>query len=199
VLGNLAIILQDQGHLDAAKAKFAESLALLRQTGDRPGVARTLGNLGELLLRQGNLPAAKVSFLAQLDVGREIGDMKQRAYALYGLGEALKAEGDLNGARAKHQESLSLRTNLNEQGLAAESRLALAELSLEEGDAIHATEEITSALEELRREKELEQVVRANALLARAILAKGRMEDALALTSSVNQHAPNIKDVSVRC
>jgi predicted ATPase/class 3 adenylate cyclase len=78
----------------AVVARFEESLALFREGGHRPGIARALMNLGNVKGRTGSYGEARRLFEDSLEIYREIGDAFGISGALMNLGDASWNEGD---------------------------------------------------------------------------------------------------------
>src|SRR5262249_16294270 len=68
---NLGDFARYQGHLDEARARYEESLALQRSVGDTWGMALSLAELGMVARDEGNYPLASEFALASLTLLRE--------------------------------------------------------------------------------------------------------------------------------
>ena len=69
----LGILATHQGDLARAGARYAESLALMREAGDRRGIGRAR-NLGDAAVYQGDLERAAASYAEALALYRQVGD-----------------------------------------------------------------------------------------------------------------------------
>ena len=135
VAGNLA---WEQGDYAAARAHAEESLALMRQLGDRPGTAGALNQLGLVVRDQGDYATARVlteeSLALMRQLGERVGDKANITWVLHNLGNLAFYEGDFAAARAFHEESLALRRELGDKGGIAAGLAALGMMALEQGD-----------------------------------------------------------------
>jgi tetratricopeptide (TPR) repeat protein len=101
--GELALRQKDYG---AARALFAESLAIFRELGENRDIAGSLNGLGMATLNQWDFRAARAFFEESLALYRELGDKGEIVWVLYHLGIAALVHGDLGAARALFEESL---------------------------------------------------------------------------------------------
>ena len=76
VRGNLAILHQEEGHLEDALAELKRALACLRAVGDRPFEAHLYGYLGAVHHERGQLDPAKDAYTKALLVLREVRDLR---------------------------------------------------------------------------------------------------------------------------
>ena len=83
------------------------------------------------------------------------------------------------------------------KGNPVESQMALALLMFEEGDAIGAESSLREAREEFRKEGIGDDKILANTLLARILLAQGRLADAQTEFSEVHDLLAKSQDLSV--
>jgi predicted ATPase/DNA-binding XRE family transcriptional regulator len=103
--GNLAVI---QGDYPGAQALLAESLALARGLGDKPGIATALDLLGFMATAQGHYRQALEFLEESRALFQELGDMGAIAVTFIRLGEVMSLQGDYARAVALCQESLTL-------------------------------------------------------------------------------------------
>ncbi len=78
-LGNLGLVYEISGDLDAAEEHHKRALALHEEIGDKLGQAETLGNLGNVYIQRGDLDAAQDHVAKALDINKEIGDRDGQA------------------------------------------------------------------------------------------------------------------------
>jgi predicted ATPase/predicted negative regulator of RcsB-dependent stress response len=76
VRGNLAILHQEDGHLETAYAELRRALSCLRAVGDRPFEAHLLGYLGAVQHERGQLDGARDAYGRALTVLREVRDLR---------------------------------------------------------------------------------------------------------------------------
>src|SRR5262249_2115286 len=95
--------------------RYAESLRIHRQVGDRHGIALTLGNLGVLARRDGNRDRARDLLGESLAAARVVGDKRVVAAALDQLASLALAGGDGPAGTAGYAERLRLSADLQDQ------------------------------------------------------------------------------------
>jgi len=76
VRGNLAILHQEEGHLETAYAELRRALSCLRAVGDRPFEAHLLGYLGAVQHERGQLEGARDAYGRALTVLHEVRDLR---------------------------------------------------------------------------------------------------------------------------
>jgi serine/threonine protein kinase/tetratricopeptide (TPR) repeat protein len=175
---NKAIVLTREGDLAGAKRLHEESLAIRREIGDRRGVAVALINLAEVLANQGNLAGATAAVDESMAIGLETDSKRTQGYALFTRGQILEAEGHLEEARQAQLDALAIRQQLRETLTIVECRICLAALALDEDKAAEAETSARSAAEESQRSKQADDESMANAVLARALLAQHKLDEA---------------------
>jgi predicted ATPase len=106
---------------DAARALGRESLALCRELGYRPGMARALGNLARLsLYLDRDYEMARCQIEEGLSLWRELGDPEGIANALNALGGLAYHLGDLEEAwRVWEEHAAGMRERGDQRGLAS--------------------------------------------------------------------------------
>jgi DNA-binding SARP family transcriptional activator len=105
VLNNIGTVLGQQRENDAV-GYFEQALAILRQTGDRPGLARTTNNLAFCYLILGRHEEAVEALLDALELQRELGRRYGEGVALCNLAEAYLELGRETDAVACAQQAL---------------------------------------------------------------------------------------------
>ena len=174
-LGNLAGMRWDQGDLPGALQLFGES----RQAWelDDTGYPALISlNVAGIRQAQGDLVSARQGFEQSLAMWQKKDDQSGMSYAMEGLGDLLVQEADFPGARKMYEQSLAIRTSRGDAIPIAGTQLALADLSLEEARP-PAEQETTvrQALEVFQKEKLAEGETGAWGILARALLAEGKV------------------------
>ena len=167
-----------KGNLSEAKKLLEESVPRYQAVEDKSGVALSLNNLGDLSRQQGNLQTAETTYQQARATAQEIDDKDAIAYVLTGLGDVFTDRGDLTAARKSYEESLALRDQAGEKQAAAETHVALARLAIEEGHAADAEAEMRKCKEQFHRERATDDELAASVMLAQALLAQGKQEDA---------------------
>lgn len=186
------------GDLSGARTGLEESLAITRETGDKGQEGVDLSNLGDVLYFQGDLASADgVLQQAESDL-RQAGDKKGEAYALSNWAKVLAARGDLSGARAKYQEALNIRKDLGANQEAAQSQVALADLAIEEGHPGDAPAPCRQAIEAFQTEKAADSEILAHTVLAHALLAMEKAQDAQKEIDRAKDLAARSQDFGIR-
>jgi tetratricopeptide (TPR) repeat protein/TolB-like protein len=176
-LSNLAMILQLDGDLPAGEKRAREALAIARESGDERGMTMSLTALGSIAFARGDLAGSKASVEEAALLSRK-GDSLSYAFAQTGIGEILRVQGDLAAARRKHEEVLELAKKNGVKGIASERQLSLAELDIEEGRPAEGEALARKAAPEFERENLREDQILATVILARALLAQGKNDEA---------------------
>ncbi len=113
------ILARSQGDYVSAVTYLEESLTIMREIGDRSGIAAALQNLGSVANSQGDYILARTYHEESLSIQREIGNWRGIAKSLQGLGLVVDSQGDYASARAYYEESLTItRETGNRKGTA---------------------------------------------------------------------------------
>jgi DNA-binding CsgD family transcriptional regulator/tetratricopeptide (TPR) repeat protein len=105
-LGNVTVFLR--GDLDRATALHVEGLRLLREVGDRDGIAALLGNLGYVAYIKGDFAETVARSEESLALYRELRSFPGMASQLGNLGRALLELGEFERAEVLLKEGLIL-------------------------------------------------------------------------------------------
>jgi tetratricopeptide (TPR) repeat protein len=118
--------------LAAARAMYAESLDLYRQTGDAWGAARALRSLAHIAsLQDLNLPTA-LSLLREASLlANALGDKRLQAYTLLGLARDLGRSGHEDEARSLLEEARILIDEVGDREYLAEALFYSADLAID--------------------------------------------------------------------
>jgi tetratricopeptide (TPR) repeat protein len=123
-----------QGDYAVARSSSQRSLDLVRELGDRAGIASALNSLGVIAHEQGDSVAARSFFEQSLAVSRELGDAAAIARALSNLGSWHFQRREFRAGTALHQEGLALYRMLNDRSSVAFALGNLGDAALEQGD-----------------------------------------------------------------
>jgi non-specific serine/threonine protein kinase len=131
------VLARQHGDLNAAGALFERSLALAREMGDAPAVARSLNNLGELTMTRGEHSAARSLLEESMTLWRRPEDQWELARTVHNLGAVAYSQGDLATARGFFAEVLAMkRATGDRQGTAsAVTNLGLVAMAMGDLDA----------------------------------------------------------------
>jgi eukaryotic-like serine/threonine-protein kinase len=178
-LGNIGIVLDYQGDLVGAKKHLQEALTIFRKADTKSSVAYFSMGFADVLYNLGDPRGAKAKLEESVEMNREIGDKRTMGYALSELGLVFSALGNLAEAQRKSEEALSIWTEFGNKEFVENTQLDLADLLTEEGNPGEAQSLARAALGGLAREKgPADDQVWAYIVLARALLARGKAEDA---------------------
>jgi tetratricopeptide (TPR) repeat protein len=172
---NMGALLYGKGDYSGARKMFDQSREAAARLGDKENLVNSVGNLAMICFQLGDLSGAEKYSREAMAVSRDAGLQPLYASSLGTLGDVSLARADLSGARKAYQEALDLFTKFNDQANTAGSRLSLAGLSLEEGNASDAEALARQAAEEFQKEKVVDQGAAAREILARALLAQGKL------------------------
>jgi len=111
-LGYLAL---HQSDYAAARAHFADSLALFEELRTTEGVANSLNNLGLVARHQGDHAQALANFERSLALFRKLGGRQGISWALSNLGLLAMEQGDYQAARSYMTEGLAIVRELSDQ------------------------------------------------------------------------------------
>ena len=161
-------------------------------------MALSLNNLGDLSRQQGNLQAAETTYRQAKATAEEIDDKDAIAYVLNGLGDVFIDRGDLGAARKSYEESLALRDHAGEKQASAETRIALARVSIEEGHAGETELEIRRCKEQFHQEQAIDDELTAGVMLAHALLAENKIEEARNEVESTRDLAKKSQNMLIR-
>ena len=175
---NLGSVHYLKGDLKVSQDLLQEALATFREVGSKTSVANALENLAGAVSGQGNLEAARKMLEEALAIDRKQGVKSEAAWGLAGLGDIDLAQGKLDDANRDYNDALSVRTEIGEKGTIAESQLALAILALERGQPDETETKIQEARQEFRKEKQIDDEMLADTILARALVTQHKYAEA---------------------
>ena len=187
-LNNLANIMGDEGQLSEAEKMYQETLGTSQEIGDKSLIALAWFNMAEMERLQGDLPGSRTLYDQALELRRSLEDKSGVARTLAGIGMTLTAQGRLAEARKSYEEALSLQQAVGEKVGITRLHYFLGSLTLQEGRAAEAQSSLRQAAMQFRELKASDEEAAALAVLATALLADGKtqeadrtMEDALRL------------------
>ncbi|MCC6971697.1 MAG: tetratricopeptide repeat protein, partial [Phycisphaerales bacterium] len=114
-LGNLGLIEQTRGNLDAAAEYHKKSLAIEEKLGHPEGMAAQYGNLGNVERTRGNLDAAEEYLKKSLAIDEKLGRQEGMANQYGNLGLIEKTRGNLDAAEQYHKRALAIDEKLGRQ------------------------------------------------------------------------------------
>lgn len=148
ILNSLAIVLQRQGKLEAAKQAYEEALDLLEQSTSRVDKVHSLLSLGSLYVDMSRLDEAEALFFkAEKKLNDMPGHFPLRAIIANNLGNVLLEKGEPAAAEHYLRRSIKLRQQLNIRLPLANSYKSLAKALDQLGHSDQAIKAIDAALQ----------------------------------------------------
>jgi len=188
VTSNVAKDRMEQGDLPGAIHLYQEQLQLGDPSNTENAALAGYGISYGLEL-QGDLAGAKQGFEKSLKLWQDKSNRNASAYALWSLGNVLLEQSDFAGSRKMYEQALAIRTTGGDTLAIAQTQLGLADLSLEEARSPAEQEAVVrNALEVLQAQKDREDETEAWCVLARALLAQGKVAPA----KNAIQHARSL-------
>ena len=138
-MNNLGAAAEALGDYDEAFAYLEESLSLVRESGDRFGIAASLHNLANLAEKRKDIPQTRKYYEEGLATFRELGDRRGTATSLNSLGVLATTEGDHTQARELLREGLSICKELEDRSTLSILLCSLGALAAAERDLRRAT------------------------------------------------------------
>ncbi len=142
-VGNQAAVLDSRGDEPGALAKYEQSLAVFRETGDQRRIAGVLVNAGNIVPLG---PRRRSMYTEALSIYRTIGDKHGECMAVGNLGNIFIAAGDLPHAHELYQQALALARSLDDKDLVGVWLNNDAEIVADLGDLNQARQMVTEAL-----------------------------------------------------
>ncbi|MCP4653902.1 MAG: protein kinase, partial [bacterium] len=170
----------DLGDLAGAEQMAREALAICNTIGRQRGVALTSFLIGRIHFAAGSVTLAEPAYRKALAISDQIGEQQVSARVLNGLGELLLAKGELAAATQAFEDCAAIRSKLGGKGFLPETVLARAALRITLERPAEAEKLAREKLAEYRREYRRDAELSASAVLARALLAQGKLDEARA-------------------
>jgi tetratricopeptide (TPR) repeat protein len=158
-------------------AGLTAALASTEETGDRRNACTVRTNLGFVLAELGDFQGAEEALRSTIADADRMGLHDMVTGARHNLGLVLAYCGQLDEARALELRAVEAFEAAGDPRMTGVARTYLAKIALLSGDPVAAEREASAAVEALRVAPPLR--VAAVASLARALLAQGRVDDAL--------------------
>ena len=179
-LDDLSNVFASMGDLTKAVKMKQEALELFRRTGDRRGEAITFGALGFTQWLKGDLAAANESFERSLAIKKEIGDKSGQGYAWFGMSMVLMEQDRLPEALSAAKQAMVIRDQLKDETHGAESKVQLAQIAMEQDNAPEAERMAREAAAVLDQGKLTSVTSDCYGVLARALAAQNKFDEARA-------------------
>jgi tetratricopeptide (TPR) repeat protein len=177
---NLANKQDGTGHAEEALATYADVIERAKAQHDDGNLTTAELNRSDTLMKLDRYAEALPAIDAALASFQERGDEDGLGYALSSRGDAHFGLGDLAAARTDYEASVALRTKLGETHNLAKSQTQLARLDLAEDRADDAVVLARAAVEQRRKEDDPPKLAEDLRTLARALIAAGKRDEAVA-------------------
>ncbi|MGO9828296.1 MAG: protein kinase domain-containing protein [Terriglobales bacterium] len=197
-LTGIGTVMDAQGDSAAAKKTLEEAVALDLASGQSSPSTDKLIDLGDALQHLGDLPGARKNYTDALALARTASDKSMAAYALVGMGSLELKAFDLTAARKHYEEALASRNELGEKYTVATTQVAIAELAIEEGHPGAAERPARESRDEFQRTHKGDDQIAATAVLAGALLAGGKNDDAFQEVTKTAPMAARSQNLSVQ-
>jgi eukaryotic-like serine/threonine-protein kinase len=163
---------------EAALAAFKASLEAFEQAGARRDACMASMNLGFCYSEIGDLESAEAALASALSIAQRMELQDVAMYGNHNLGLVLAERGRVQEGRALEEAALVAAQKMGDPRIEGAARSYLSRIALLVGDLATAEREALAALQVLDRAPPLR--VFACALHARVLLARGRVDEALA-------------------
>jgi serine/threonine protein kinase/tetratricopeptide (TPR) repeat protein len=177
-LAGIGTVMDGQGDSAGAKKTLEQAMAFDVALGQTSPSSDKLIDLGDALQHMGDLPGARKNYADALALARTASDKSMAAYALVGLGSLEVKAADFTAAQKDYEEALAFRNELGEKYTITTTQVAIAELATEEGHPGAAERPAREARDEFQQTHKGDDQITATAVLADALLAGGRSDDA---------------------
>jgi tetratricopeptide (TPR) repeat protein/TolB-like protein/tRNA A-37 threonylcarbamoyl transferase component Bud32 len=163
------------GQTGEARQKYEESRNRSVELGSKSLTTEVDLTYGDFLLKTGDIRAARQKFDEALRQAVELGEQGFIGAAHAAWGDLLAAGGDLPGAEKEYERAIGIFTKAGSKASLADARLSLAQLHVDQGDGAGAFDLATQSLQEFETEKSTRKQALAHLVLARALLAQGKV------------------------
>jgi tetratricopeptide (TPR) repeat protein/TolB-like protein len=181
LLNNWAYLHFDAGDLGKALELHMKKLQLGGERGDLPS-SQAAGhtNVSEILRLRGDLAGAREHCNQAEDLLRGLDARRYASFTAGYCGELLRVSDDLPGAKKKLEQALGWASDVMTPAESAEMRVAMARAELDDNRPEEAEKLTRAAISDLEAVNEGSQRVCASAILATALLTRGKVADAAA-------------------
>jgi len=176
-----------QGDEDAAVEYCETALALYREAGDRPGIARVLAELGAVLERRGDHDRAAQVLEESLALSRELGERERIAFALVMLGLLEEIRGNYAAGIERQSEALAIGRELDDKNTISAALLNLAGLHRLRGDDARAAALLRESLPIHREMRQPNAIAYCLEVLAGIETGRGRGSQAARLFGAADK------------
>ncbi|NUT47404.1 MAG: tetratricopeptide repeat protein [Saccharothrix sp.] len=111
----LGMVAELRGRLDEAERRYRQSLGIVEELGDRPGMARDYHHLGIVAQEHGRLDEAERWYRQSLGIMEELGDRPGMARSYHQRGNVAQLRGQLDDAEHWYEQSLTIEEELGDR------------------------------------------------------------------------------------
>ncbi len=169
---DLANVYTSEGRLADANTMYRRAISFGRGTGRQDHLGNALAGLAQVLRLEGKLSEARQAANEAVTVFRATGEVYETADALTILGDCLLDSGEIEPARKDYEEARTLR-------LGSRADIALASALLETHQPAAAQARAAEAIRILQAAQNARDDALGRAVLIRAMLAQGKVSEAL--------------------
>lgn len=174
----LSMLGWDQRDPRQGRAHWEEAIALLRQTGDRSYLARTLGILGFTVLSNGDVESAERFLQEAYELNQQINDKKGLEFILTGKSQLCLLRGEYKQARAFLQEDIDGQQVVGNRMGYLWGRARLADVAMREGNVTEARQILVDVIENFQADRNKNGLAFAMDKLASLYVVAGNPEAA---------------------
>lgn len=185
--GNIANTLDSMGDLKGALKMQQQALEAFNQVGDKRGAGATMNNLGILFVETGDLDEAQKYYDQALAMARQSSYHRGEPDPISGMGDVLMARGDLAGAKKNYEQALAMCKEMSEQDSIAQLDTSLAMVALAEQRYSDGEKLAQDGATGYAKANSAVNEGWARAILARNLLAEGKLPEATASAAKAVQ------------
>ncbi len=182
----LADVLAAEGRAAESRALSEQGLEVARRIGERQGIGNGEAALAHALALEGKFPEAVSRSNEAIRILREVYDRTEAAMALLERGDTEIRQGNLEAARKSYEEARDIARQFpGGLGAAPQIDMAFARLSSAGGQFEDAAAHARAALNAFTAAGREGDRMQAAALLARALIARGRIGEASGVIAQI--------------
>ena len=193
----IGTVLDCEGDSAAAKKMLEQAMALDLAGGQTNPAIDKLIDMGDAMQHLGDLPELE-KIMKTLSPWPALPGTKYGRLRSCRPGNLALKGADFTTARKDYEEALSLRNELGEKATIAATQVAIARLAIEEGHPGAAERPAREARDEFQQARKNDDQISATAVLAGALLAGGRREDAVKEVAKTAALAARSQNLSVQ-
>ena len=180
----LGILAQEQGDYEEAGREYQRALEILKEVGDRAGMASSYHQLGMLAQEQGDYGEARREYGRSLEIKEEVGNRAGMASSYHQLGMLAQNQGDYGEARREYERSLAIEEEVGDRAGMARSYHQLGMLAQDQGDYGEARREYERSLAIEEEVGNRAGIALSHGQLGALLMEIGKVEEAVEYTLS---------------